>query len=80
MIEVVGFGKPGRLLVGGLHGREGLITESILGGVSRKVELASRGDDGRMKGNISVGTSIGTDIVKTSVEAIIESVNRLYRM
>jgi hypothetical protein len=41
MIEVIGFGKPVRLFVGGLHGLEGSITESILRRVSRKIEKGS---------------------------------------
>ena len=41
MVEVIGSGKPVRLFVGGLHGREGSITESILNRVSREIEKGS---------------------------------------
>jgi hypothetical protein len=41
MVEVIGFGRPVKLFVGGLHGREGSITEPILRRVSREIEEGS---------------------------------------
>jgi hypothetical protein len=38
MLERIGVGEPVRLFVGGLHGREGIITKHVLEDVSRKVE------------------------------------------
>jgi len=41
MFEITGLGKPVRLVVGGLHGREGIVTESILRGASKEVKKGS---------------------------------------
>jgi 2-isopropylmalate synthase len=52
--------------------------EAISGGTDSLCQVEVMIEDD--KGNISVGTSIGADIVKTSVDAIVESINRLYRI
>ena len=36
MFEIIGFGKPVRLIVGGLHGCEGIVTEPILRKISKR--------------------------------------------
>jgi hypothetical protein len=41
MFEMVGFGHPVRLFVGGLHGREGVVTEPLLRAVSKVVPTGS---------------------------------------
>ncbi len=41
MFEVIGIGEPVRLVIGGVHGREGIITEPILKGVSKRVTSGS---------------------------------------
>ena len=41
MFEIIGLGKPVRVILGGLHGREGILTEPILRGVSKEVKKGS---------------------------------------
>ncbi|MGQ9642063.1 MAG: DUF2119 family protein [Candidatus Bathycorpusculaceae bacterium] len=41
MFEIVGLCKPVRLIVGGVHGSEGIATEPILKSVSKRVKKGS---------------------------------------
>lgn len=52
--------------------------EAISGGADSLCQVMTVMED--MKGNTSIGFAIGPDIVKTSVEAMIESINQLYGM
>jgi 2-isopropylmalate synthase len=51
--------------------------EAVSGGADSLCQVMVVMED--MKGNTSIGSTIGPDIVKTSVEAMIESINQLYR-
>ena len=50
---------------------------AISGGTDSLCQVLTVIED--MKGNTSIGSAIGPDIVKTSVDAMIEAINQLYR-